>query len=489
MNRYAEIPPVVDPEVVIRGAGEVQSGGAPIPVTHISARRLKYRPDQPWKVEIRIPDMERDEVMRVIKHTRAHPTIRGTTDQGRSLEIPDYDCLRYPLVRPPDGYFLFGHAYEIRLGLETAHAVPDKLVLTGHLTDNAVCLPLVDFLWPHPDGTVSGRRERRARSIPTSLGNLRLWHGYTGDEITLGGKKASAQKSLSVVQLRLRKPKRSMDLPHLAELFEQEVDDLLPILTLFSRRHVGCDRIELFADLSEPPKVIQGEVWRSAPQHQEDRWPASLVDPKALPDEAIAEAVRTLRTHPARDLLISAIYFVSEAGQGGHVPVQVLWAFTALEAVVGVIQPKDQSETISLKHFKTLTRALKATIKEQATTLSLSDTQRDEIYQKLGELRRRPIVRRIVEVCETLAVDWGPIFPNVQSLERALTAAFGRRNMLYHKGHMEDVGACARDARRISALAECLIFFSLGGSYEWMSSRTYLDIHQMPTDVVHPWRE
>lgn len=461
----SEVVPPVDYPLVVHGEGVLEWQGKAVPVVSAIAERLKYRPDRPWNVTLTVGKVGAKDLGTVINGRSPLPVFSGFASDGRPFVIP---AIEYTNRRENR---LVGEAYELSLGIADAPVVPAELVLTAHLSDNSVALSLQDFLLEHHDGRVTGGKRRPPQAIRSSLGTIKLWRGSRHEPVEIGGVRSSARRSSTIAQVVVPPSKRRQDLSTMVDQLNEELDHLTAILSLCSRQRVGCFRIGVWAHWKEQEGgLIEGERWRYCPSPEDRRAADPLINPGKIGPGGLNKVVKTYRQHPARERLDRAITYTVGAYSQRIIEHHALYAFTALESLVDTLH--EDPYTLPEEEFSELTKGLKSSIRGTTGTLQLSKHQRRDLYAKLGELRRRPLIPRIIELVRGSAVEWGDLWPN-EGLETALRHAYARRNDLIHQGHLSDPGGTVRDSLRISALSERILMSEMGVPNEWLSPRAY----------------
>ena len=148
--------------------------------------------------------------------------------------------------------------------------------------------------------------------------------------------------------------------------------------------------------------------------------------------------------------------------------------FIALEATAAAMALEEGHEFLLEEGpFRELYSRLQNEIRTFSREHVLEKSVRKALYAKLPELRRWPIVTRIVEVVESAGVNWQRLWPGEPSLEPPLRQAYARRSALAHSAVSSDWKPMVEDYNRVHALTEQLIFAALGGKDEWQDISAY----------------
>lgn len=372
--------PSIDFPLIFRGEGVLRSGTTEITIVNFRAERSKYRPDLPWEVEMRLGEFEGDVFGAPIFRQAESLDIEGTTYEGDSVSIRNFRW------HNQSGHLVNGSSYELRQGIVSLDSAPEELILTSYLTDNAVALPLADFLFPDHRGGRKAESLRPATKVTTRLGVMRLWLADTTEKIKIGNRDSRAERPEALLQLRLPKRRRATPLPKVVEQVQDELNDLSRMLSFLSRRPVGCSRIKIFARWStgdEPTGFHEGEVWQYAPEPLDRDRMHALVNPRRMQPTSFDALYQNYRKHPHKELISRISYYLNEALHQHYVESQMLYAFTAFEAIVNGLDHHAPSEVVGDETFQKIRQVVERAIKSSAAELGIGKTQRRDLYAKM----------------------------------------------------------------------------------------------------------
>jgi hypothetical protein len=455
--------------VIVRGDGFLRTARDEIvPIRSLVAEREKYRPDLPWEVHLRL-ESDEDAFHKVFTDGYSGD-IEGVSDDGNALLIRNF---RFHSLH---GKSLTGYAFELSQGIEPLDTPPDSLCLTALITDNGVALPLQE----------PGLKERQPPAVLTGdLGRMQVWTKGTPEKIKIGGRESVAERYATVLEIQVTEEShRAIPLPTLFAQLKSELTDITVLFTLLSRRHVGCSRIDGFANWREPTlRFHKAHLWQEAPDPQRDRVVDPLINPYAIPAGELDAMYQRFRSSPHKDVIRRVALFLAEGFQARQLEIQTLYAFTAFEAIVNALKEHAPSDVMGKAAFRKFRTKLKRGIEECARGSDLTDGQVRDINDKLGELQRRSLHTRSVEVVTALKVKWEDLWPGMDSLEPALKAGYKRRSTFIHAGHLINPEASARDAIRIACLTERIVYALLGGQEAWIPQTANFRWRGMPHDV------
>jgi|GEM_PF-3682905 len=474
-----ELVPSVDFPLVIQGEGTLRRGDHSIPITNLRLARSKYRYDQPWDIELRIGTFERGVLDHMLSAPGEYPWIEGAAYDGGSLHIAEFRWQKQ------SGNRINGSAFNVRQGIVALPKAPDEMFLTAYLTDNALALPLADSLVPGRDGSRKAEHPRPAAQISTKVGQARFWLGDVQEKVTIGGRQARSERSQTVFQVKLSKQSRETPLPVLIERLQTNLDDFTKLLSFLSRRHVGCYRISAVGTWKEADAwdLHEGELWQHAPEPLLSDRPDSLVNPRRMPRGSLNHLYQQYCAHPRQELIARATIYLVEAFHQRFIESKNLYAFTAFEAIVNGLEETAPGHVMDIHTFRKLRSVLELCIRNASSDFNISKSQRRDLYAKLGELQRRPLIPRALEILHFYRVEWEDLWPGVQHVDRALGAAYARRSAFIHAGHLRDPAASARDAIRIACLTERIMYALLGADSDWLSPVAYMSYQQLPHDT------
>jgi hypothetical protein len=148
-------------------------------------------------------------------------------------------------------------------------------------------------------------------------------------------------------------------------------------------------------------------------------------------------------------------------GRGGHsvryLEMQVAPHWIALEVLASAwAQRTDKGELLNNE----LVAAAKKCLKQILTDAGFTGPQRDAVYRKLGELRRRPIGDVVLDFLRELLGPYAEAQPRGSELEDLIDEANDSRNFTLHQGSLRLAGLSDKEKEAKLAMIqrlECLV--------------------------------
>lgn len=274
----------------------------------------------------------------------------------------------------------------------------------------------------------------------------------------------------------------------LLDRLADELRDFCSVMTLLCRSPVSWTAITV-SSIHEVPQ--QPDFWtvdstRFARPAEFGRTDVEdlMVLPARMSRTALSEMAGVLRALPIAPAIRAAIGYLIEARRGRFLQYAVLNAWTALETLVNGMSAADGTDRILDEEiFDRLCKDVRDTIKRFSNEHGLEaprrggeheKAKRAQIYEKLGELNRPPLVPRVVDALKNYQLDvehlWQREWPAKRHpLRKRLSDAYSRRSDLIHRGAIADARTLRGDYLRIHALTELLIYRILGGADDALS--------------------
>lgn len=462
--------PAVEFELELRGEGTLRADGEEQPLSLVSARRTKYRPDLPWNVTLRAPPAPRGEFHWGFRH---EPVIEGTSGGGRTFQILGFRRTEGPWIT--DGVVsgdVRGQAVEVRASSGELATVPREQSVTVIVTETNLAMTQTVFRLRTQDGLISGDVVHEPFKLESPVGPAQFWRGYALDQIRVTDSTAVTELPQPRIEIEVLEQHRTPEPYALIEDLSGWLDDLATILTFFSRRSVG----HFLTSVTSVSKAETGsafhvaEAWTPASEAHRKSGEFGLVAPGRLAADSIQTVVEAFQAHELKEGIRSTIGYIAASIEELLLPTATTYAFTALETIVNALGGTDEypDMVVGASKFKKIAKGLRAKIRAVCGELGLSDEVQTALERKLPELRRRPFVDRVAEIAEDLEVRWNDLWPGVEKLEVGLTATYRRRSQFVHRGTFDDSEASSRDSYRVAHLAERLVYALLECDPEWL---------------------
>jgi hypothetical protein len=455
--------------------GELRLGHHRLPIDGFRVVRPYADSSASWKLEASLPSDADEWTAAVVTNTEAHgaPSFRAVTSCGTHLRARLSWCSR--TNHTINGEFseidewehwenfeterIFGQAIEILL----SPALPVSLPNTASSSEWA---PSRGWRW-------LGRRRR----FQIALGGRRFRLSAVTREFTAKVGSTRARVEVPVAALRAR----TLTAPYVGDpksLFDDlrvPLGEALALLSLLQRTLVSWTEMSIHTRVAvDDGASLIRSAWR---YRREDPWSevdvswGALVDPALLSSGDLDQMLGVLRGDSDSLAMRRSIYHLIESRRRLPLHHALIHSFTALEALVGASQ--SGLDEISNETFEALRERLRREIKAFAEERGLGGAIRAQLYGKLIELQRSPLISRVTAACEALAVDptflWmhAHIEPGAKVAD-LVREAYARRSRLIHAGYIEDARAAVGDLIRVRALAELLLFLRLGGDERWL---------------------
>jgi hypothetical protein len=454
----------------LAGIGTLSRGTETAPVASFTMERPKYDPRGSWRFVAHVVEQHWRDLQRLLRVGAPSLVFEGETDTGRRLRIPRLDWTHQQKGR------LKATAQDALLAFDDLTDRPESQFVMIRLTPTPIALPEIDHLSlvNHSNGLIAPMEGGHVREMPvqsiTVAGqpfSLALRHVY--ERVRADSYRSLLQIPLPMLTCRLEGDECRCDLKAFAKELSTGVEDVLRVLSLLSRRFVHWTSIEI------DTFPIGRSVWHRAVQvSQRNDGRGQLVNQYRLPAGSIGRLVDTFRTRPDRQSISAAIIYLIAILDLPQLESGFTSAFTALEALVqGLGQKKGNADTIDRKTFDQLARALRSSIRAFDSERKLPEGAVTTLIAKLPEMRRRPIVPRVVEAVADLAVNWDDLWPPGTDLTSALEACYRRRNKFIHQGEFASPRQAFVDTHRIHDLTERMLFRLIGGDPAWQTGREY----------------
>lgn len=256
----------------------------------------------------------------------------------------------------------------------------------------------------------------------------------------------------------------------------EEIEYFVTLLGFITRSPVYSGWLRIEGDEWEKDRVFGLPKFERRGQHMfrtpqdlvrffEAAWPLRL-DQRQLDDRRLVEA---LEWHAF--------------GRGGHglryLEMQVAPHWIALEVLASAwAETSGRSELLDEELLEKVGGCAKAVLKEAGAAA----TQRDEVYRKLGELRRRPIRNIVLEYLRELLTPYREAQPLGPELESLVDDANKSRNATLHAGSLrlsdlnqDELDAKLKTIRQLESLVERVLLAEFGVPLELLTAIPWTD--------------
>lgn len=273
------------------------------------------------------------------------------------------------------------------------------------------------------------------------------------------------------------------NLTTILDLIEAELTDILRLLSFLSREWVEWFGISVTAEwplgnTRQFTKAIRREqIWERRPvDGNED----PLLDESALLDGTFSRILSALLSSPLKKALKRTMAYSLSSRHGPGDESDFLLAFAALETLINALDDQDPLLPQKDIAWNALSKSLKKCIDEHGKARNLPAEKILLIRDKISELRRPPVIDRMMFHLTRLTLETGDLWQNQlgsgSNFKNGLSTAISQRNDLVHATTVEDFGSMRRNFVRIQLLFERLVLRILGYT-DRVSSRDLGNVH------------
>lgn len=469
----------------LSGHGTLETERGSFPVPRFTMAREKYDPAAAWEAELSISPGDHDACEKALRWSRGAPSFRGLTGTGYGVHVPELYWNRW------SSGVLRARPSEIELLEPAVSAAPIRQALRVELSPTNLALPELEWLIHSHTGEIAREDGLSQQNDPlvwdSQLGRATLVTHFRYERVAVGGIESTLQVPVPVLHIRsVIADHISTNPTAVARSLITEANLVLRLLSFLNRRYVDWRSVEVTSEVRTPKGrtdirrdfLINGDIVLE--EHRPD---STLIDPHLAGADALDQMISALRTSPYREALMSGMLHVVAAYQSRFVEPAFVNAITAVETVVNGITTTDRADQIiDTRRFRTLSQHIMAALEEfVADNPDLAELERSLICNRIAELNRRPIIPRIVDLISRFAIEWKDLWSPGTDLHTGLRSLFRRRGRFLHAGALGSLTHAHDDARRAQAIAERLIYASLGGEAEWQDERVYAPFYYLST--------
>jgi len=309
------------------------------------------------------------------------------------------------------------------------------------------------------------RSEDDSISWETEEGHFNIANYYELDTSQIGLERADVQIEFTKLILR----KKLVALSRIDQAFirvEEQVKDLLTILSLINRKFIQWRKIEAtFRDELDDNKYLRSEKRRTFSPYRGSRREPLFVQ-STLKQGHLYSLLMSYRKSEMKSAIEKAITYLAASYELDRLEPKLLMAYSAFESIVNNSSGRlGISRCLSDKQFKDLKHKLINAVDVFCEDESSHGKKifMDDIKEKLSEIKTRPLRNRVIDIIKRYAIDCSDIWDlPADDLEEIIQAIIGRRNKLIHDVKRADPDFFYPDLVRIRALCERLILAELG---------------------------
>jgi hypothetical protein len=445
--------------------GQASRGDVFCPVT-ITGSYPTLAPD-PARCKV-MPDMDSlSALMDSVVDTEHRTDLKGRTDNGRSIWIPNFQIGTYTGSRAPDQMNNEQVVWEgvadffVEGDLEAFDGSDGTIVLSISTSSTPISDAGVMYM-PYDDGTIRiwEDRERRGIHWATALGEAEFIDRFVyipDDEIGADEALTRVKKSQITIEVR---PGNAVSLQDILASLEQELQEALWLLSFLSRKRVVWYEAEaLFLpkdNLSQDPRkaVARRNAWFGYEKELVSPSDDLLVKQGRLKDGLFQQLLDSYVSSSHYDTIRQTIVYLLVSCERAYIENEYTSVYIAFECLVYGLG-KEHSKDLLLRsnQFKKLAKKLREVVRD-----SVQDEETvQRIIKKLPELRRCPFIDQLSDLLEEYDLDIAALWPPGIDVEEELRSLIKRRNVYLHQGRMEDVEAYVFDLDRLRSLVELWI--------------------------------
>ncbi len=240
---------------------------------------------------------------------------------------------------------------------------------------------------------------------------------------------------------------------------QQTVFDICTILSLCYRVRVTFYEIS-YVYAPEDAPAVQSIVRRKILGAPKRSGPDDLINFRDLIDGGLHKLFSAYSKTECKEELSRGIGFLASAYSSDSLEGSYFLAFSALECVVSAGEGKN-SHALGEARWGRLKKQLTQAIADYLETEVVDATEREEtrklLAEKLPEVRRISIRRRVLALCEKFAVKTADLWPASVGFDSGFTRATAARNALFHAATCDAPDEINSDLVRLRVLTERIV--------------------------------
>lgn len=314
----------------------------------------------------------------------------------------------------------------VQVGItQELHSHPRQLSVIIQLQPSGI-LSLPTIHEHHYDGHTSVESVEEGL-IPLQIGKAQLEAGLTyeydssktdGDEITNRVQRATFMGRLDI------EPSESLFDVH--EQLKEALSDACIALSLCYRQTVDYYQIEYMDNDAQGKWMLHRRRWNSVKSRASGD---ELIHARALRDGGLQRLVNGIRGFPRAEELRQAIKFLA-ASYTAELETAFFMTFSAMEAVVACCLEEGEEFALAGAKWEKFKSDINKKIKELIPHSNNREI-RAKVYEKIPELQRIALVRRVIIACERQKPKTDDLWVGI-SFKEGIEKAARARNGLFH---------------------------------------------------------
>ena len=212
-------------------------------------------------------------------------------------------------------------------------------------------------------------------------------------------------------------------------------------------------------------------------REREKQWFELLVSEKSLRDGLFQDLVIGYEASPYRVIIQQTLPFVITSYEQGYFEAHLANIYTALETLIAGLSPEDDSDVgllLSNQEYKKLTKKIRQLLLENIQNKDIIHS----VFNKLPELKRRPILEKLLTLLDRHRVPVEMLFTAEQDSAKELKEILQRRNEFIHRGKFDDIEKYFHDLALLRNLVELWILKLLNCPDEAINKRSLRGLFQ-----------
>jgi hypothetical protein len=367
----------------------------------------------------------------VLENLQANPRIVGETPEGQNILIKYIGfsgAIRFPAKRG-EVDLLYVTATQGYLG--SVPFTTGTYVFTVTLL-NAPSVRISGYQESSYLGEIKrGRKPDDGISLKSDLGNICIGNYYELKEAHVGIEYADVQ--IEMTQLIVsNKFNNQIIVEESIDHIENEIEDILTLLTFINRRSIEWYEIELrYRETGKAPRSLVS-VKRRKIRSINDSNPDPLFSQNELKKGLLSKLVEAYKHSPLRIIIERSIIFLTASYERETIESQLQAVYSAIEAIANPLSKKNKMYYSPKKNLN-------------------------------EKKRTSPISKRIFNLISIYKINcWDFGDPTKIDLMSMIDDMFKRRNKMMHTGTIGDMKLLYADLIRLRALCERVILAELG---------------------------
>lgn len=450
--------------------GTLSAGTVSIPVDGFSVSRTKYQTSIEIGFSTHVATQHSDKSDELFRHDPLE--FRGRLYRQRDVSA------RCHALRVSDNK-IEGTISELDIDVRQLDKSPIKQTVLVQFTPTDLALSELQTVVHDWSGEMKAfdDEKRKPMTLDLNCGVGEFSRRYSYEDAYVDDVRATVRIPMPTLVMHINEACRTTDMNSLITSVAEQIGNVEAIISFLSRRQVRWTEIEVISKGDDQRSDIVGaRRLRSTFGSGEPQYP--LIRSIVLGERDLNDVLQAFVSSPYRESIEHTINYLNAHWRKDFLESDLANSFTAFETLINGIDSLDGTDSaVPPAAFKQLRTVLEQQIKDFSNVSGWDKQTRKEMYSKLAELQRRPVVPRAVSLLRHYNVDWADVWDPGSDLEEELNKAYARRSRFIHVGRIDDFREAALDAERMHTLTERLLYNLLGGKQEWIYPSAYAIWH------------